>query len=503
MAALVATLQPGRANPPSRPGAGDASSVELAAGAGVGRRGARGAAARPGDDGPRRGAAHRSAAAPGWAPTATRPRSPVLAARSAPRLGASIGATRVVTDAGWVGARAADRHHRRGRRPATCTSRSASRARCQHTGGLGSARPHRQREHRPALPDDGARRPRPSSADARRCSSSCARSVWGRWHRCLTSTSSSWGPAGRVRGRARRSPEPVSRWCCSSAGRSPARRTCTAASSTAASSTARPALVGGGPGPALGDPAGHDGDDRRPRRSPSTSAPRRGARPPYNGVTAYRPDFDRWLAGKAEAGGRHARHAPPWRPGCCATRPAASSGVRTDRPDGDLTRRHRDRLRRGELVPRQGGRPLRPRPTPEHFTLGVKEVLALPREVIDERFGAARATRASTSRSSAAPATSPAAASSTPTATRSSVGVVLSLPASAAPGAAARGAHRRPQGPSGDRAVPRGGELKEYSRAPHPRGRLRRICPSCTPTACSSPATPRGCASPPASGWRA
>src|SRR3954464_10326919 len=26
-------------------------------------------------------------------------------------------------------------------------------------------------------------------------------------------------------------------------------------------------------------------------------------RPPYNGATAYRPDFDAWLAGKAEAAG--------------------------------------------------------------------------------------------------------------------------------------------------------------------------------------------------------
>ena len=26
-------------------------------------------------------------------------------------------------------------------------------------------------------------------------------------------------------------------------------------------------------------------------------------RPPYNGATAYRPDFDHWLAGKAEAAG--------------------------------------------------------------------------------------------------------------------------------------------------------------------------------------------------------
>ena len=44
------------------------------------------------------------------------------------------------------------------------------------------------------------------------------------------------GPAGSLRG-ARRWPAPGSARCCSSAGRSPAARTCTAAWSTRASST--------------------------------------------------------------------------------------------------------------------------------------------------------------------------------------------------------------------------------------------------------------------------
>ncbi len=80
--------------------------------------------------------------------------------------------------------------------------------------------------------------------------------------------------------------------------------------------------------------------------------------PPYNGATAYRPDFDAWLAGKAEAAGaelvcsttvvgllrdgrprRRRAHRPPRR-----------------RPHGQ----GRHRLRRRQLVPGQGGRPLRP-----------------------------------------------------------------------------------------------------------------------------------------------
>ena len=107
--------------------------------------------------------------------------------------------------------------------------------------------------------------------------------------------------------------------------------------------------------------------------------------PPYNGATAYRADFDAWLAGKAvDAGARLV---------CSTTvtgllRDASGrvTGVRTDRPDGDI---------RAALViacdgvnsflAKEAG--LLPRTSPGHTTLGVKETLALPREVIDERFG--------------------------------------------------------------------------------------------------------------------
>ena len=85
--------------------------------------------------------------------------------------------------------------------------------------------------------------------------------------------------------------------------------------------------------------------------------------PPYNGATAYRPDFDHWLAGQAEAAGATL---------LCdttvtgllrgdRTRGRLVTGVRTDRPDGDLTASRRHRLRRRQQLPRQGGRALRHR----------------------------------------------------------------------------------------------------------------------------------------------
>ena len=107
-------------------------------------------------------------------------------------------------------------------------------------------------------------------------------------------------------------------------------------------------------------------------------------REPYNGATAYRPDFDSWLADKAvEAGAMLV---------CSTTatgllmEDGAVVGVRTDRPDGDL---------RANLViacdgvnsflAKEAG--LYRQQELEHFTLGAKETLALPKDVIDERFG--------------------------------------------------------------------------------------------------------------------
>ncbi len=108
------------------------------------------------------------------------------------------------------------------------------------------------------------------------------------------------------------------------------------------------------------------------------------AEPPYNGATAHRSDFDHWLAGKAEAAGAEL---------VCSTtvtgllRDAHGrvGGVTTDRPDGELTARlviACDGV--NSFVAKEAG--LYGKADAHHYTLGVKETLALPREVIDERF---------------------------------------------------------------------------------------------------------------------
>jgi electron transfer flavoprotein-quinone oxidoreductase len=106
---------------------------------------------------------------------------------------------------------------------------------------------------------------------------------------------------------------------------------------------------------------------------------------PYNGATAYRPDFDSWLAGHAVAAGAEL---------ICSTtvtsllHDAAGNvcGVRTDRPDGDLTAPvviACDGV--NSFLAKQEG--LYGEFDAANYTLGVKETLALPKETIDERFG--------------------------------------------------------------------------------------------------------------------
>ena len=105
--------------------------------------------------------------------------------------------------------------------------------------------------------------------------------------------------------------------------------------------------------------------------------------PPYNGATAYRPDFDSWLAGHAERAGAQL---------VCSTTVTGLLreggrvvGVRTDRPDGELTARAViacDGV--NSFVAKEAG--LYPKVDAANYTLGVKETLALPKEVIDERF---------------------------------------------------------------------------------------------------------------------
>lgn len=107
-------------------------------------------------------------------------------------------------------------------------------------------------------------------------------------------------------------------------------------------------------------------------------------RPPYNGATAYRPDWDHWLASKAEAEGA-----------LLLTSTTVTGllrdgdrvvGIRTDRPDGELTARvviACDGV--NSFLAKEAG--LHPPFDPANYTVGVKETLALPKEVIDERFG--------------------------------------------------------------------------------------------------------------------
>ncbi|MPY93803.1 MAG: FAD-dependent oxidoreductase [Acidimicrobiia bacterium] len=105
---------------------------------------------------------------------------------------------------------------------------------------------------------------------------------------------------------------------------------------------------------------------------------------PYNGATTFRPDFDAWLAGHAAAAGAVLVTSTTVT-GLLRGPDGAVTGVRTDRPDGELSA--------PVVVACDGVNSFLAKeaglydPRPEQFTLGVKEVLALPREEIDRRFG--------------------------------------------------------------------------------------------------------------------
>jgi electron transfer flavoprotein-quinone oxidoreductase len=106
--------------------------------------------------------------------------------------------------------------------------------------------------------------------------------------------------------------------------------------------------------------------------------------PPYNGATAYRPDWDAWFAARAETEGARL---------VCSTTVTGLLrdgprvlGVCTDRPDGELTARvvvAADGV--NSFLAKEAG--LYRSVDPAGFTVGVKETLGLPKEVIDERFG--------------------------------------------------------------------------------------------------------------------
>ena len=185
-------------------------------------------------------------------------------------------------------------------------------------------------------------------------------------------------------------------------------------------------------------------------------------RPPYNGADGL-PARLRQLAGRQGRGrGRRSWSARPPSPGCCRDGDRGCVGVRTDRPDGELTADvviACDGV--NSFLAKEAG--LYGEVDAANYTLGVKETLALPEGRHRRALRRARAATASTSRSSAAPAASTAAASSTPTSTRSRVGVVLKLPALAAQST------RPEEIIAGLKAHPaiaplvEGGELKEYS----------------------------------------
>jgi electron transfer flavoprotein-quinone oxidoreductase len=107
--------------------------------------------------------------------------------------------------------------------------------------------------------------------------------------------------------------------------------------------------------------------------------------PPYNGMTVYRADFDSWLAQHAVAAGAKLVTSTV-ATGLLRGVTGRVRGIRTDRPDGDLEAQvviACDGV--NSFLAKEAG--LLPEADAAHHTLGVKEVLALPPEVIEERFG--------------------------------------------------------------------------------------------------------------------
>ncbi len=106
--------------------------------------------------------------------------------------------------------------------------------------------------------------------------------------------------------------------------------------------------------------------------------------PPYNGMTAFRADFDRWLADEAVAAGA-VLVTSTVATGLLRADGGAVTGVSTDRPDGDIKAKvviACDGV--NSFLAKQAG--LHPPDDPAHITLGVKEVLSLPRAEIERRF---------------------------------------------------------------------------------------------------------------------
>lgn len=106
-------------------------------------------------------------------------------------------------------------------------------------------------------------------------------------------------------------------------------------------------------------------------------------KPPYNGFTAYRPDFDQWFAQKAVDAGVTLITSTT-ATGLVRNDRGTIVGVHTDR-DGDVTANvviACDGV--NSFLAKEAG--LYTHTGSENFTLGVKEVLAIPRAEIESRF---------------------------------------------------------------------------------------------------------------------
>ncbi len=106
---------------------------------------------------------------------------------------------------------------------------------------------------------------------------------------------------------------------------------------------------------------------------------------PYNGMTTVRSHFDSWLAGQAtEAGAQLVTSTVAT--GLVRDSAGRVIGIRTDRDGAELRAPvviACDGV--NSLLAKEAG--LLPRAEASHYTLGVKEVLDLPAEAINERFG--------------------------------------------------------------------------------------------------------------------
>lgn len=180
---------------------------------------------------------------------------------------------------------------------------------------------------------------------------------------------------------------------------------------------------------------------------------------PYNGATTFRPEFDSWLASKATDAG--ATLIPSTVVTGLLRDGDRVTGVRTDRPDGDLT---------AELVIACDGvnsflakeMGLFTATDPSNYTLGVKETLTLPRQVIEERF-AVRGDHGLDIEMLGATGEVPGGGFLYTNAESISVGLVLSLPALAAGGVRPEERLARLKAHPAIAPLVDGGEVTEYS----------------------------------------